>query len=530
MKKECKASVTVFAALMLMLVAQFMFTLLEGARIKELGKIATMQSDSQIESVMSKYCNPLVDNYNILTFDMGNADGKLDLEETTSLLEEISARNNAYEGGTALKKYTNLLRLDLAETDYSEYTLITDCNGKVYESLVASYMKETLPMQVVDELYDNYLEADKINRENKYSDSKIDDAKKALENAKTDGESPKCRTVNSKINFNKTSKKINSDETSSTSTEKTEDKKISQENLNNDDTFDSVKESQAKGVLSLVLPKGAKVSENTLSDKNRVSKRTLNKGLNPKTPETEVYNKVLYQQYLSKYMSCYSEKNSNHLLKYELEYILCGKTKDSDNLKDTVTRLLAIREAANMAYIYTDAKKVAEASALATTIAGASVNPVVIEAVKTGLIASWAYCESILDVRALLSGDKIPLMKTQLTWTSDLKAISSILSGTAKAKSCETGMDYKNYLGTLILLESIEKSAYRAMDLQEATIRNTKGYENFKMDNCACSITINSDYQYHYLFLNFVSMVEHGREANHIKRASSYSYITKPPE
>ena len=50
MKKECKASVTVFAALMLMLVAQFMFTLLEGARIKELGKIARFKEKASIAS------------------------------------------------------------------------------------------------------------------------------------------------------------------------------------------------------------------------------------------------------------------------------------------------------------------------------------------------------------------------------------------------------------------------------------------------------------------------------------------------
>ena len=40
---------------------------------------------------------------------------------------------------------------------------------------------------------------------------------------------------------------------------------------------------------------------------------------------------------------------------------------------------------------------------------GASVNPAIIEAVKYGILAAWAYVESVLDIRALLDGDKIKI-------------------------------------------------------------------------------------------------------------------------
>ena len=73
----------------------------------------------------------------------------------------------------------------------------------------------------------------------------------------------------------------------------------------------------------------------------------------------------------------------------------------------TVDRLLLIRDGLNMASIMSMPDKQAEAEALAIAMAGASVNPAIIEAVKYGILAAWAYVESVLDIRALLDGDKI---------------------------------------------------------------------------------------------------------------------------
>ena len=46
-----KASITVFAALSLMLVAQLLFTLLEAARHYELQKVLYMNTDTVLESI-----------------------------------------------------------------------------------------------------------------------------------------------------------------------------------------------------------------------------------------------------------------------------------------------------------------------------------------------------------------------------------------------------------------------------------------------------------------------------------------------
>ena len=50
-----KASITVFAALSLMLVAQLLFTLLEAARHYGLQKVLYMNTDTDLESVFADY-------------------------------------------------------------------------------------------------------------------------------------------------------------------------------------------------------------------------------------------------------------------------------------------------------------------------------------------------------------------------------------------------------------------------------------------------------------------------------------------
>ena len=93
------------------------------------------------------------------------------------------------------------------------------------------------------------------------------------------------------------------------------------------------------------------------------------------------YAKVLMQQYILTYMSCYTDTNPNHALNYEVEYIIGGRASDKDNLKIVIAEILALRAAANMAYLAGSASKQAQAMALAAIIGGITLTPEVIEGV-----------------------------------------------------------------------------------------------------------------------------------------------------
>lgn len=271
----------------------------------------------------------------------------------------------------------------------------------------------------------------------------------------------------------------------------------------------------------------ANVSGNSIDINECVSHRKLNQGTGGFSYDEDWYSKILLQQYFLTYLSNYTDSGSSHAMNYEVEYIIGGKSNDKDNLKKVVTEILMIRAACNAAYLATDQSKQAEAAALATVIGAITLNPEVIKALKMGILAAWAYCESVLDVRALLAGDKVVMMKSDSTWTTKLLGMTTMLTGKAKAKSCSTGVSYKTYLGMLLFFKSEKAMAYRAMDVQEATVRQTQGYESFRMDNSICEMSIDVTYKYHGLFLCFVNLLEGADNEFSIKNKARYSYCSE---
>lgn len=285
-----------------------------------------------------------------------------------------------------------------------------------------------------------------------------------------------------------------------------------------------VQKVKASGILSQVVDEST-VSGNSIDTSARVSGRSLHKGTGGWSESSDDwYAKVLMQQYILTYMSCYTDTNPNHALNYEVEYIIGGRASDKDNLKIVIAEILALRAAANMVYLAGSASKQAQAMALAAIIGGITLTPEVIEGVEKGILAAWAFCESVLDLRALLDGDKIPLIKSDTSWTSSLYGMTSMLTGQVKAKSSNEGIGYKSYLGMLLFTKSMKNIAYRSMDVQEATVRMTGAHESFRMDNAICELSADVSYKYHGIFLCFVNLLDGADNEYTIKNKAKYSY------
>ena len=507
--RQVKGSITLFAGMTFMLVLQCIFTILEGGRMLELRKVAALNADAGIESVFAEYCVPLWEDYHLLACDLANDAGDIDLDRITERLEGITTSNFAYGETTLLgSPRINFLRMEQDRIDYDRYTLLTDCQGRVYEAAVSAYMKQNLPYEVVNKITDSYHTMKGVEQNDSYDSNQISNALDSIENAKKEAQ-------------NKTEIK---NENGAAAGDKLPD-------INDipdppkENPLEVVEGVQTKGILSQVLPSGTKVSSKSVANKNLVSKRARIVGKNPKEPSNSLTDKALVEQYLVKYMSNYVETISGRELNYELEYILAGKSTDEENLKSTVLRIMATREAANFAYLMTDVSKQAEAYSMALAIGGASANPAVVEAVKIGILTSWAYCESILDLRTLLSGERIPIVKTPATWTSTLSKIGELLSGYAKAKSSAVGLNYTDYVGTMLMLQSTEKISYRAMDLQELTIRKKDGYQNFRMDQAMCNMDMTVYYTHNSLFFNKVSLISKVIAPYEIPEETTYTYF-----
>ena len=152
-------------------------------------------------------------------------------------------------------------------------------------------------------------------------------------------------------------------------------------------------------------------------------------------------------------------EEDDSFFKYELEYILAGKSSDADNLKSAKHRIIAIREALNIAYI----NKNPQMRELALTIAELISTPAAAPATQQALIAAWAYAESVNDYRLLVHGKKLPLMKDENSWAVNLKSIITNPNPEYIDKNHEKGNTYNEYLQSMIFLTNIS-SHYTGID------------------------------------------------------------------
>ncbi len=504
MQKKYRGSITVFAALAIMLVAQLLFTLVEGARHVEFKKIIQMNTESVLESAFADYCDPLWKSYHLLGMTAANTDGKFSVNNRSAQMRKLTQENLGDSHKDELFAGMSLFHADLVDIDADTYLLMTDGGGTVFEQAVSAYMKQNSAYELAKGIYNNYESIKDFQDQFGDGSDKIEGALDALEEAQKESEEVAGNTicVQSAGNAGRGKKS------------------------DTDNPLTTVTEAQKNGILSLVLPSEAHLSGAAFTSEKRVSKRSLTQGTAELSVEEDWYDRTLFTQYVCNYMSSYTVPIADHALRYEMEYLIGGKDNDADNLRATVDRLLLIREGLNMASLMAMPDKQSEAMTLAVTLAGATVNPLIIETVKYGILASWAYVESILDVRALLDGDKIALIKSAATWTSTIENFPTLLSGWSKARSCEAGgLNYMQYGASLLLFENGKKLAMRAMDAQEATIRAVDGYELFRMDHVVCEMQIQATYEYRPVFTVFVSMLRNASGNQRIMDDATYSYF-----
>lgn len=209
--------------------------------------------------------------------------------------------------------------------------------------------------------------------------------------------------------------------------------------------------------------------------------------------------KALFLMYLSEHFTCYtSQKDENSELDYQLEYLLNGNSRDDENLLQGIKQILHIRTGLNLAYLYTDTGKRSEAKTLAYAAVGTIPVPFLVEFTQLTILSSWAYAESILDIRTLLKGKKIPVFKSKTTWTLELENLLTFDSKTAAIQS-ETGLTYSQYLLLLLYRNLDTNIIFRTMDLIQMDIckNNDSG---FLMSECVTGLNYKFEYDYPSLF------------------------------
>lgn len=261
--------------------------------------------------------------------------------------------------------------------------------------------------------------------------------------------------------------------------------------------LDQAKGLANQGVLNLVKPTNVPISNRTLTYENLASDVYDSKAaasiMNQCGGLIRVEKNIVYGEYVLDHFYTFTDKKKGDSLNYEAEYILYGKASDQDNLASAVYTIATIRSGMNMLYLMTDSEKKNQAYALAATMVGATGIEPLIRILQYTILYLWAYAEGLMDVKILLEGKELSLVKTSKEWQLSLE---NLLSGklTTNRTPSQKGLNYEHYLRLLLYMEEEGKKSARTMDLVEAQ-KIQSGKENFRLKNYVFGMKATALYQ-----------------------------------
>ncbi len=504
-------SVTIYLLLIFVVILSLITALIEGARVKETKAEVSVAAGITRENIAASYCLELFEDYGIFYYH----GTEMELQET---LQESMEKNLISNGMFGARVET----LELQEIQNA-----TEENGEDFRKQAVTYMKESLPKEwvndwkkrnqtVKEEKTESFEE--KVEKQEAYAPEKeLKKVQKTIKKVikknkkKSLKKSPKKfkevmekaiqealqaitefeQAINGKLegeSYITRDKKILEDALEECRQIEEEQKKLKLDQKRyridqlelpqkekKESVIDDMKNLIKDGKLSLVIPKGTVIS------KREVKTELPSHAYQKRKKSISSEEKVLFSEFCKRHFGNYTAEKDTHL-KYELEYLIAGKKSDKDNLSKVVDQLILLREACNLAEIIADGKKRMECQEMAIAIAGWTGIPAMITVTKGLVMAAWALGESIVDVKNLLKGGKVPLKKGREDWQTQLSGLTK-LNEKKESKKGKKGFTYLDYLQILLCKENVEQVTMRSMDLIQMDLE--KRYRvKFRFEHC----------------------------------------------
>ena len=210
------------------------------------------------------------------------------------------------------------------------------------------------------------------------------------------------------------------------------------------------------GIAGATAESGTGTSSDSIDtdDEKMVDKLTKSDGFTEKFNAflnglDQISGKTLEKAYLMEYMTemfnCLTTKeedqslsnvklSSHYISKGEVEYILYGKSKTSENVTYAVSILYGIRLAINGIYVFSDKTLNAQASAIASSVSAATGQAWLYPIIKYGYLCCVAVTYSCEDVASLAKGEEVAVWRGN----KDIK------------------MTYKEYMKLFVLIALID--------------------------------------------------------------------------
>lgn len=505
-KYGARGSVTVFFSLITVLILSLICTSIEAVRVQGARAQAANLASLGNYSVFGEYEKKLLEDYELFAVDAAYGTGDFSVERVNERWKQFVSYNTNPQKGLVEKFCFDPWKLQLTKSTIKEYALLTDQNGEAFYQQAVAYMKATALTGTVGKLFQYYEDAqtakagqETYEKEKNSSNAQMKNLEKTQEEKKKELEEQQKLDQQQAANG-----------TEAVLQETPADK------VKKDNPLETINKLRKKSLLSIVCGSSA-ISEKEISNRELASKRSRKKGtMKVQKKHSGLTSDLLFREYLldrfSNYGNCQAQEEAssslltgepgNRALEYQMEYILCGKKSDSKNLKAVTQKLLLLREGMNYLYCVSDGEMNAQAGSLAALLIGWIGIPALVAILKHALLLGWAYGESLMDVRTLLDGGKIPLTKTRDTWMVSLDHLGELnelleAGGSQRQK----GMGYKDYLRILLNLQSLTTQKKRALDVLELNIKGAPGLSNFQVDYCVVGISGSSEWKISPIFL-----------------------------
>jgi len=535
MKSRKRGSITVFMSLMLMVIASLLFTLLEGSRFLMLGMTAVMNSQSVTESLFAEYQVPAYQNYHLFMMDSGYGTGQLQLSKVNQKMQELG-QENLNPTVTGFGRYSNFLQMNVTDSSVVRYELATDQDAEPLLRQISQLMKKEIVVDLAEEAYQKITDVQESGRQGEKADEYLDGALDTIEQAKeaaketqnqAEQQSMRGRRPMGDFHLQTLNAVSQTGDAHILQTETGWDAQADVSEQEIESPMNDVKSAKSSPLLAQILTNESGISAKQISKEDAVENRSLNIGNYESSGTTGMADKILVIQYLKKYTSNYRNTGSlPHALAYEQEYLLFGKFSDEENLKKMASKMLLIREGLNFAYLLTDSAKCEEALAVAASVAAVAGIPAAVKAIQMGILASWAYSESIAELRTLFSGGKIAAVKTAESWTVSLAEAASVpFRNSIKSEDVSGGLDYEDYLQAFLALENLKKIGNRFANLLEKNLRLYAGYEQVKIDCMVTAMETNNVYQAQQVFLSVVTVTRLSKNDYQYEETYKFSYM-----
>ena len=461
--QKCNGYMTVYLALTVSVIISLCLALIEGCRYRGIQLETECVMDIGMDSILAEYHRELLKQYNLFAIDCSYGTPYASMEFTGKHLLEYMNRNFSLDD-VFLEKllYRDFFAIHAEDVEATKAAFLTDEAGENFRRAAVSAVEDDVGLELLQQIMDwlNTIESEGLEEQDVAGQKQQIDA----QIQEYDG------------------KKTPTGET-----------------IHIENPTAGLEEKRNSGILKLVI-KEENISGRSLISQDLIEERAkqgeINHGNIPLRQQEkweDLEEKFLFHEYILRYLGRYGEEKEQSPLWYQTEYVIAGKENDTENLRTIVNRIFIIREAANTMYLLSSEEKYAIAEALGEVLAAAMMVPEIAGLFTATLILGWAFAESVYDVKTILSGGKIPLLKEDATWHYGLSSALQDTDTDADAGNANDifSMGYEDYLRTFLMLCDETTTIYRTMNIVEMDIRNTPGNSAFRLDACITEIGLN---------------------------------------